>query len=764
MNEIDRYNGQIIEPLGGYNEYADSPEGMSIIGVIKGTLRHWVITLVVSFTICLIGIPSIWLLIEPKYEIVGAIRVAPILPKILTGEADKGEIANYNNFVNTQAEIFKQSMVVERVADDLSEKNLKLFETEKESLLTKLGIQFPKSTASVDIAGRLKGMFFSETIIVSPIRHTELIQIKMISEYKEDGKKIIDAFIRAYMAIEGSSSLKGQNQQLTVLEEERRMLEEKLESQGENIQQLAQEYGTVTLDSRQDMMLQRVSSLLQELTKLESMRINLEAKVKVLEKEPNDIIPPQQLLMLRREFIDSDPTVQVLTANIAELDQAFIVAKQTYTETNPELKRQELLIKTLRERLENRKEELSIEFDDMIEEEVNQAGQTKLATAKAELEQVKAHEQQLRETLNSEDSKTIGIGRKHLMIQNLQHQYSLTTEYYNDIRKRIQELEIERKRPARITVASYADVEKILDRRLKLTAALLFFAFAGGLFLAFMRFKIDSSLHTPEDITKRVGIRIIGTTTRSDSVARQLLPQQLIDDYQTIRANIGLMNEEGIPRKIAIVSACMREGKTTFSINLATSIAKSGKKVLLIDGDLRKPDIVKVLGVPKGMTNIKVLLNGTCFEKGIYSVPATGLDVLAPEVVMHDAYELLAMPVVAENFEKLSHDYDHVIVDTPPILAFPDALIWSKMTGNVILTSFAGQTAAPDLKDAKQKLVEINVKILGTVLSNVNVEQSYYRYGYNYYQDRGKNKRKGSKEILLLSHGRKENNNKNEFS
>jgi capsular exopolysaccharide synthesis family protein len=258
------------------------------------------------------------------------------------------------------------------------------------------------------------------------------------------------------------------------------------------------------------------------------------------------------------------------------------------------------------------------------------------------------------------------------------------------------------------------------------------------MFGAIVRNKVDLSLYTPEDVTKRIGIRIIGTTTSPQTIKQALLSKQMAEDYQTIRANLGLLDGGGMPEKLVVTSPGMRDGKTTFAINLATSLSKSGKKVLLIDGDLRKPDIGRLLNIPRDSRYLQDVLSGNNPEQAVYATPSAGLHVLAANSHSStDPYELLASPQAANSINNISKGYDHVIIDSPPVLAFPDALLWAKTAGAAVLTGFAGHTTAPDLKDAKERLAEIGVRILGTVLINVPVSHSYYRYGYDYYAQEG---------------------------
>lgn len=771
MNALEKYLGHMIEqkPLNLHGSTPPSPESESTFNLLMSVIRRWHIVVATLFLMSAIGLPAIWLLIKPLYNVTGAIRVAPILSSILTGEPDRGEISNYQSFVNTQAQMVISNQVIQRVADDLDDKHLTFFEDGTTEFATKLKRTLNNTGTKLEPANILKQAIYDGVITSAADRYTELIKVTMKSPDPKEGGQIVNAFIRNYMAVEVASSAGEDDQKLTVLENERKVLVEKLQSQRVAITQLAQEYGTVALDGRQNMMLQRVSSLLAELTKIETRRIGLEAQVQLLEQtKQQSIVPEEERLKMRQEYINNDPMVTSLTASITQLDQAYIVANQMLASTNPELERRAELLKTMKARLEEHKKEAGETFDEMISKEVIKSGNQKLANARTELEQTRAYENRLREMLTKEDTETVGLGRKQLTIQDLQDQMNLTKQMYDTISRRVQELEMERKRPARISIAYLADISEIRDKRIKYSIALVFGAAACGAMLAFLIDKADRSLRTPQDLVKRISVPIIGTTTNSRTVKASFLPGQIAEDYQTIRANLGLLNSdsEGMPKKVAVTSPNTQEGKTTFAINLATSMAKSGKKVLLIDGDLRKPDVGYLLGLPSGSRGLQDVLMGREFDQVVWSVPSTGLDVLAADPRnAADAYELLVSPMAAHQINVISQGYDHVIIDTPPALAFPDALIWAKLADAVILTSLAGQTTAYDLREVTERFKQINVRVLGAVLSSVHAGRGYYHYGYNYYYSRNTHSKKNTKRsqartrILLPMQGLEDNTN-----
>ena len=735
MNELDKYQDPVVgqEIVNMQIPPEQSDEATS--DMVAGILRRWYIVLLIFLIVCGIGLPAIWLQVKPVYSVTGAIRVAPILADILTNEQDRGEISNYESFMNTQAEKITSNAVVQRVADDLVDKNLSFFKDEPTGLIAKWKKLLLGKKTKTEPAMKLKqAIVDSGTIIVAANRRNELIKINMESTNIEDAKQIVDSFIRAYMDIEVVSSDEGENRKLAILENRRDFLYERIENDRQTIYQLGQEYGSVALQGRQDMMQQRVVSLLNTLTGVEAERMKLEARVQLLERTREQAIPAGELLKMRRDYINEDPAVVAFTQKITQLEQELIVARQTLSPMNPELSRKTELLRILKEHLENRKQEASNAFDALVVKETAEAGNKQLVTVRSELDQTREYEKRLQEILSQQDTQTIGVGRKQLTIQELQDRLDSAKEAYNIVLKRIQDLELQRKRPTRISAHYNADISSINDKRIKFSIALVFGSLVCGMGLAYLRDKADLSLRTPDDVAKRIGIQIIGTTTSLDAVKPALLPEQIVGDYQTIRANLGLLGDKGIPKKLVVTSPGMKEGKTTFAVNLATSLSESGKKVLLIDGDLRKPDVARLLNLPKGSRGLHDVLCGVKFDQAVFSVVSTGLDVLAAD--FHDAadaYELLALSSTAKRINMISKKYDHVIIDTPPALVFPDALMWAKIGNAVILVSFAGHTTLPDLKEAKERLAQANVKVLGTVLSSVQAEHSYYRHGHSYY-------------------------------
>jgi polysaccharide biosynthesis transport protein len=600
----------------------------------------------------------------------------------------------------------------------------------------------------------LRSAVKSGKILAKPGVKTELIDLKMTSRKPADAEKIVNALLDSYIEIYNTEEAKGGGQTMTILEDQRQTLLTKMDQQRDAVAKLTEEYGTQELTPRQNSMFDQVSGLQRELISANIKQISLETRLQTQDTPAEDVALPPELQEKRNTIINTDPILQGLLAEQRRYESMVADAEQTMADANPELLRRKGMLKNLSDRVDVRRMKVSEDFDKTYKNQAERNRQRQIAEIKAELDQTIAYEKGIQDKMSSLDTKTINLGRKQFAINDQQEQLNRTKEMYNEVCKRIDEIKVESQRPARIAIAFRASSVPVTGRKLKMIGAVGFGGMVAGLFLAFLLAKADKRLHNPNQIVRRIGVRIIGTTTSPKDVDRKVLGQHLSDDYQNIRANLGLLNGDGKSRILAVTSAGTGDGKTTFSVNLAVSFAQSGEKVLLIDGDLRKPDIAETLRLPKGLRGLQDVLFGKSIERAVH-VTTTGVHVLAAdERNTVDAINLLNQPQTAETLRRIAAEYDRVIIDTPPVLAFADALVWAKMADATILTSLVDHTSQTDLCEAIKRLEQVGVHIIGTVVNNVRAGHSYHRYGYGYgygYGDQAQRRpKRRHRERLLL--------------
>ena len=754
MTNLEKYLDQVIEQRPVPDDLPMEPERPAPPDMLRAVHSRWYIAALIFVLVNALALPAIWLLVQPRYVVTGAIHVVPLLRSILTGEPDRGDIYDFASYMNTQATTIMSAHVLEYVADDLVGRDLSFFKEDSSDPVARLKRRLKISSVRKNPVEILKAAVANGTISAGPQRGTELITVTVKSRNDAEARLIVDSFLRNYQNLYGAGSAERTNETLSRLREEESTLAKTISQQHADIVRLTEQFGTTALDSRQEMEMQRQAALWTELIRLEARRIGVEASIAALEQAGDSNVPPEQLMAARKEYTNADSMVQELTKDIVEMKRDMLIAKQMLVSGNPELVRKEQLLTAFEENLKEKEEQLSREFDEQVAGRTNVANQQRLKALAIEREQIDNHDKKLRAALNVQDTTTRQVGQASVNLQDLQFRMSLNQELHDQIMRRVKNIEMEMQRDPRVQVASWADVTSIEDKRMKYSSVAIFVGLGAGLALAVLRDRLDKTLHTPDDLTRQLGLPVIGTTTSSHTVKAALFTEQLAGDYQTIRTNLSLLTTGGMPKKLAVSSPGVREGKTTFAVNLATSLAKSGKKVLLIDGDLRKPDIGHMLSIVNGSPGLQDVLMGGNAGQAIHVIASTGLHVLpANPRSPADAYELLTSMVAAEQVDRLARQYDHLVVDTPPALAFPDALVWAKLTDAVVLISFAGQTTAPELKEVRERFARIRAQVLGAVLSNVPVERSMYRSSHAYRTpgSQAKYRRRMAKRLLLLT-------------
>jgi capsular exopolysaccharide synthesis family protein len=199
------------------------------------------------------------------------------------------------------------------------------------------------------------------------------------------------------------------------------------------------------------------------------------------------------------------------------------------------------------------------------------------------------------------------------------------------------------------------------------------------------------------------------------------------EQFRTLRARLDALGAERPVRTIAVTSAMPNEGKTTAALNLALVSAMSlGRRVLLVDCDLRRPKIHAALGLRAEAGLAEVLTGDATFERARTKLDGTQLDVLAVRATPPNPSELLASDRMRALVEELARSYDQVIFDTPPTLALPDATTVSELTDGIVFVIRANETPREDVAAALDVLDRR--RVLGLVLNGV--ESDSERYGY----------------------------------
>lgn len=212
-------------------------------------------------------------------------------------------------------------------------------------------------------------------------------------------------------------------------------------------------------------------------------------------------------------------------------------------------------------------------------------------------------------------------------------------------------------------------------------------------------------------------------------------PFQFVEAYKSLRTNLEFLSSAGNCKTILITSSVPEEGKTNVAVNLAMTIAASGKRVVLVDCDLRKATISRYLCIPRshaGLTNVITSKDEGALATALVRVKDSGITVLTAGTIPPNPTELLSAPMTEKIFVSLQKAFDYVIVDTPPVSLVTDAAVLCRMADGVLLVVRPGVTTIQSAQLSKKNLEAVNAHILGVVMNGYNGKQSGRRDGYSY--------------------------------
>lgn len=219
-------------------------------------------------------------------------------------------------------------------------------------------------------------------------------------------------------------------------------------------------------------------------------------------------------------------------------------------------------------------------------------------------------------------------------------------------------------------------------------------------------------------------------------------PFNFVESYKSVRTNIDFLASTNNYKTIMITSAGPWDGKSTVAINLSVAMANSGKRVILVDCDMRKGSIATYLKVSRSAPGITNVMDGSStLSEVIVHNKELQFDLLPVGALPSNPSEAVGSTAMVKIIQTLRENYDYVFIDTPPVSVVTDAAILSRFTDGVILVIRADETTKQAMNLSKKNLEDVNAHILGAVLNDFNAKNhsygsgyyySYYNYSYKY--------------------------------
>ncbi|HMD53953.1 MAG TPA: polysaccharide biosynthesis tyrosine autokinase, partial [Phycisphaerae bacterium] len=258
-----------------------------------------------------------------------------------------------------------------------------------------------------------------------------------------------------------------------------------------------------------------------------------------------------------------------------------------------------------------------------------------------------------------------------------------------------------------------------------------------GVGLAFFIEYLDTSVKTIDDVERAFQAPVLGVIPQNIGyLINEGLESQQAEAYRVLRTNLLFSRKDDKLNSIVVVSAGAGEGKSTTTLNLATVFAQAGIRVLIVDSDLRRPTLHKMLHVANDIGLTNYLLKQNTLEEVIQTTAVPMLNFMASGKLPSSSMSILNSIQMKDMIAELKHRYDFVFFDSPPILGVSDASVLASEVDMVVQVIQYRRYPQPMNLRAKQVIEKVGGTFLGIVLNNINMSQdeSYYYYS-GYYHD-----------------------------
>ncbi|WP_299874016.1 polysaccharide biosynthesis tyrosine autokinase [uncultured Cocleimonas sp.] len=706
----------------------EAPKEMSlrdIFGILRRRKFTILLTLLTTLALALLYTFSI----KPSYRANAIIQI----------EREGTEIVNFGNtqqtagysendpFFRTRYEMLRGRVIAQRVIDDLDLKSSLVPKQTKEptfslsGLKKAIGLGGEKKQVTTGAAAIDYTAIFLKNLFVQPIGGTHLVEVFYEAPSPDEAKAIVSSLLDNFIKLQIESKSETGEYAKEFLAKQLIDAGDRLRSAEQTLVEYANNNGILGVDENQTRQVKKLENLDNALVQAEIRRIEAESLY---------------LQMKRAGSVSTvltNPVITSLKARLVQLEGDYQEMLKTFKPNYPDMKRLQQQINSARGKLQK--------------EMVNIQG-----SMEADYKAAKRQEDKIRTQLGQFNTTMRNLQDSGVDYNNLKREVESSSKVYNSLLQRLEEVNVSSAantssisivEPAILPVSKYRPKPK-MNMMLGLLSGLIL-----GLAFAFLRESLDQSIKTSDDLEKVTGLPVLGMIPRVtkssmkkqlDLIAHKVPHSPAAEAYRILATNIRLMFKNEADHVMLITSVHSGEGKSTTASNIACSYAQMGKKVLLVDADIRNASLHKKLN----MSNKRGLSHYLKGESDLVGITQPVKSIPGLYAITAGEYEL--DPVSLLSHERMSYlttqgstIFDYVIIDAPPITGFADTLVLSSLATSTLIVAQEDNLDARTIKNILGQLRRVKNNVSGFLLVNVKNPSVNAKY-YSKYHSKNKKK------------------------
>ncbi|MCU1306566.1 MAG: capsular exopolysaccharide family [Acidobacteriaceae bacterium] len=644
---------------------------------------------------------------------------------------------DYNIELDTQAKIIQSDTLALRVIDDLH------LGQDRSLANAVVNTALPRSEklSSAEIRKETQALgVWHGSLAVNKIPRTRMIEIRYTSPDPKLAAQVVNTLASVYIENNYRARYESTMQASEWLSKQLTDLQLKVETSQAALVKYQRKNGIVGIDEKQNTITSKLDQLNRELTTAEDDRLQKQANYQLLSSSNLESIPELSQNGLIQRFREDEGA---LKKQLAQATSQFGPSYPKVIELNSQVTQIEVNIKNEIDRIASRKG--------------------------SEYQAALSRENMLRGAFDAQKQEANLLNEKSIAYNALKHDADSNRQLYDGLLQKLKEAGINsglKSSNVRIVDVARAPLSPAKPNIPNNIALGFLLGLVGGIALAFVLESLDNTVRTPEQVETLTSLPSLGmiplsldissmknsaktksillstaaqTDLRKTSIsllAHARPKSEVAESYRALRTSILLSSIGSAPKVIMVTSALPQEGKTTTSINTAIVLAQKGGKVLLVDADMRRPSIHQTFEL-RNRSGLSTILTGsnTTEEVVVASPILPNLFVLPAGPPPPHPAELLGSEVMRNLLNSWRDQYDHIIVDTPPVLSVTDAVLLSVEMDTVLLVIRSAQTSKDALRRSRDVLNQVNAKVMGVVVNAIDLQSPdayYYYYGSNY--------------------------------